>query len=89
MNSILMRAGFPPVIIRFQDRYKYYEYLDMANHGDVRPFIRFVARCTERTIDEYLSVTTIYPVGHEKHPELTDAHDINSENTFNVDKNSQ
>lgn len=89
MNSILMRAGFPPVIIRFQDRYKYYEYLDMANHGDVRPFIRFVARCTERTIDEYLSVTTIYPVGHEKHPELTDAHDINSEDTFNVDKNSQ
>jgi len=77
MNSILMRAGFPPVIIRFQDRHDYYEYLNQANHGDVRPFIRFVARCTEQTIDEYLSVTTIYPVhvGHSKHPELTDAHE--------------
>ena len=79
MNSILMRAGFPPVIIRYQDRHDYYEFLNIANHGDVRPFIRFVARCTERTIDEYLSVTTIYPVGHSKHPELTDAHDLNHE----------
>lgn len=75
MNSVLMRAGFPPVIIRFQDRYEYYEHLNHANHGDVRPFIRFVARCTQRTIEEYLSATTIYPVGHLKHPELTDSHE--------------
>ncbi|XP_044174647.1 protein adenylyltransferase Fic-like [Acropora millepora] len=75
MNSVLMRAGFPPVIIRFQDRYEYYEHLNHANHGDVRPFIRFVARCTHRTIEEYLSATTIYPVGHLKHPELTDSHE--------------
>ena len=76
MNSILMRAGFPPVIIRFQDRYDYYDYLEQANLGDVRPFIRFVATCTERTIDEYLSATTIYPVEQMKPPELTDAHVI-------------
>lgn len=82
MNSVLMRAGFPPVIIRFQDRHEYYEHLDHANHGDVRPFVRFVARCTERTIDEYLSVTTIYPVGHIKHPELTDAHDSHEESMY-------
>lgn len=75
MNSVLMRAGFPPVIIRFQDRYEYYEHLNHANHGDVRPFIRFVARCTQRTIEEYLSAITIYPVGHLKHPELTDSHE--------------
>ncbi|EDO32183.1 predicted protein [Nematostella vectensis] len=75
MNAILMRAGFPPVIIRFQDRHDYYEYLNQANHGDIRPFIRFVARCTERTIDAYLASTTIYPLGHERTRELTDAHD--------------
>ncbi|KAL9978573.1 hypothetical protein ACROYT_G016106 [Oculina patagonica] len=79
MNSILMRAGFPPVIIRYQDRHDYYEYLNLANHGDVRPFIRFVARCTDRTIDEYLSATTIYPVGHSKPRELTDEHEINDD----------
>lgn len=62
MNLILMRAGFPPVTIKVDDRHEYYACLQDANHGDVRPFIRFIARCTERTIDEYLSVTTISPI---------------------------
>ena len=75
MNAILMQAGFPPVIIRVQQRHDYYEYLDQANKGDIRPFIRFVAACTEATIDAYLHVTTIMsPIGHEKHPEITDQH---------------
>ena len=74
MNTILMRAGFPPVIIRFQDRHHYYEHLNQANHGDVRPFIRFVAACTERTIDAYLASTTIIPLGHKSPGRLTDAH---------------
>lgn len=89
MNSILMRAGFPPVIIRYQDRHDYYEFLNVANHGDVRPFIRFVARCTDRTIDEYLSATTIFPVGHSRPPELTDGHDdLNDDDAymFSADK---
>lgn len=76
MNTILMRAGFPPVIIRFQDRHRYYEHLNQANHGDIRPFIRFVAACTERTIDAYLASTTIIPLGHKTPRELTDAHVI-------------
>lgn len=77
MNTILMRAGFPPVIIRFQDRHKYYEHLNQANHGDIRPFIRFVAACTERTIDAYIASTTIIPLdGHKTPRELTDAHVI-------------
>ena len=76
MNSILMRAGFPPVIIRVQQRHDYYEFLDQANKGDIRPFIRFVAACTEATIDAYLQATMIYPIGHEKHPEITDEHEM-------------
>lgn len=62
MNLILMRAGFPPVIIRKQDRLSYYKYLEMANEGDVRPFIRFIAACTEKTLDVYLYATKEYPV---------------------------
>uniref|UniRef100_A0A0R3TJM8 Fido domain-containing protein n=1 Tax=Rodentolepis nana TaxID=102285 RepID=A0A0R3TJM8_RODNA len=42
MNLILMRAGYPPAIVRKEDRSKYYEYLKSANEGDVRPFIRFI-----------------------------------------------
>lgn len=62
MNLILMRAGFPPVIIRKQDRLSYYKYLEMANEGDVRPFIRFIADCTEKTLDVYLFATQEHPI---------------------------
>lgn len=62
MNLILMKAGFPPVTIKVSERHDYYACLQDANGGDVRPFIRFVAKCAERTLDEYLSATTIYPV---------------------------
>eukprot|EP00794_Sanderia_malayensis_P016899 gene16899-18605_t len=61
MNLFLMQAGYPPVIIHKEQRFEYYDYLQQANLGDIRPFIRFVARCTERSLDEYLSSVTIYP----------------------------
>ncbi|KAH8872148.1 Protein adenylyltransferase FICD [Schistosoma japonicum] len=54
MNLILMRSGFPPAIIKIEDRVTYYELLKTANDGDVRPFIRFIAKCAERTLDGYL-----------------------------------
>lgn len=67
MNTILMQAGFPPVIIVKQERYKYYQLLDLANRGDVRPFVRFIAQCTERTLNLFLWATTEY---HSKPDEL-------------------
>ncbi|KAH9366191.1 hypothetical protein HPB48_004111 [Haemaphysalis longicornis] len=57
MNLLLMRVGYPPVIVRKQDRSLYYEYLQLGNEGDVRPFVRFIAECTERTLDVYLYAT--------------------------------
>ena len=54
MNLILMQHGFPPVIIRKQDRLQYYQFLVTANAGDVRPFVRFIAKSTERTLNAYL-----------------------------------
>lgn len=60
MNAILMQAGFPPVIILKQDRHRYYEYLDLANEGDIRPFVRFIADCTEKTLDLFLWATGEY-----------------------------
>jgi len=60
MNLILMRAGFPPVIIRRADREVYYRHLQTANEGDVRPFIRFIALCTEKTLEAYLWASQEY-----------------------------
>ncbi|CRK90564.1 CLUMA_CG004267, isoform A [Clunio marinus] len=61
MNTILMRFGFPPVVIQKQQRLQYYNYLQMANEGDIRPFIRFVAEATEKTLDLYLWATSELP----------------------------
>ncbi len=79
MNLILMRSGFPPVIIKKSDRLIYYSHLDQANDGDVRPLIRFIAKCTERTLTEYI---------HQSQPStgqelsLTDDDDDDGRNLF-------
>ncbi|XP_076471084.1 protein adenylyltransferase FICD-like isoform X2 [Babylonia areolata] len=57
MNLILMKAGYPPVSVLVEDRMRYYKTLEMANSGDIRPFIRLIAESTERTLDEYLTAT--------------------------------
>lgn len=55
MNLILMSVGFPPVIIRKQDKSYYFDTLQMATEGDERPLVRFLAHCTECILDVYLS----------------------------------
>ncbi|KAB0394480.1 hypothetical protein E2I00_014501 [Balaenoptera physalus] len=62
MNLILMQAGYPPITVRKEQRSEYYHVLEVANEGDVRPFIRFIAKCTETTLDTLLFATTEYPV---------------------------
>ncbi|XP_044742126.1 protein adenylyltransferase Fic [Chrysoperla carnea] len=88
MNMILMQAGFPPVIIPKQHRHKYYETLELANEGDIRPFIRFIAQCTEHTLDMYLWTTYEYK---DQVPALDDTdHDhelINIVNNHNIKNN--
>lgn len=63
MNLILMKARYPPITIRKEQRAEYYAALDTANEGDVRPFIRFIAKCTEMTLDTLLIATTEHAVG--------------------------
>lgn len=40
---------------------QYYKFLEIANEGDIRPFIRFIAECTEKTLDLYLWATSELP----------------------------
>lgn len=63
MNVALMQARYPPITIRKEQRAEYYAALDTANEGDVRPFIRFIARCTEMTLDTLLISTAEHAVG--------------------------
>ncbi|XP_015240540.1 protein adenylyltransferase FICD [Cyprinodon tularosa] len=63
MNLVLMQARYPPITIRKEQRAEYYSTLNTANEGDVRPFIRFIAKCTEMTLDTLLISTTEHAVG--------------------------
>ena len=57
MNLILLRGGYPPIMILKEQRDKYYDALNVANVGDVRPFVRFIAHCTLQILDMYIQGT--------------------------------
>ncbi len=44
LNLILMRSGFPPIVIKMEERREYLEALEKADHGEREPFYLFVAR---------------------------------------------
>lgn len=73
MNLILMQAGYPPITILKEEKHRYFRYLEQGNDGDIRPFIRFIAKCTERTLDEYLWASS--DSANTTFPELSDYRD--------------
>ncbi|KAI1718464.1 fic/DOC family domain-containing protein [Ditylenchus destructor] len=58
MNYVLMRCNFPPVIIPESKKHYYYDVLDLAHRGDIRPFVRFVTNCLSDSIKELLQAVT-------------------------------
>lgn len=57
LNFELMKASYPPVIIKKERRAEYYDSLDNAHiSGDYRDFISLVASCVEESLDLWLSV---------------------------------
>ena len=57
MNMELMRSGYVPVIIKKDNRLKYYEALDKAHTtGDYTDFVKLVTKAENEMLDRYLSV---------------------------------
>ncbi len=54
MNLVLMKHGFPIVVIKKTDRKQYYARLRLADKGNLAPFVEFVARAVERSLGIYL-----------------------------------
>jgi len=54
-NLILMSDGYPPAIILQQDRKKYYDALNRANHGNYDKLMLMILQAVERSLDIYLS----------------------------------
>lgn len=51
MNFILMKNGFPPVIIKTEDKQNYFAVLQLADSGQIEPFIEYVAQNLCRSLD--------------------------------------
>jgi Fic family protein len=72
MNIILMQAGFPLVVVMKNDRKRYYASLSVADKGDYKSFVNFIARAVERTLDIYLKVLTPQTKSKEKYISLSE-----------------
>jgi len=72
MNILLMQSGFPLVIVLKNDRKKYYQTLSLADKRDYAPFVNFIARAVERTLDIYLKILMPSKKGKEKFVSLAD-----------------
>lgn len=57
MNLELMKSGYPPIVIRAENRLEYYSALDKAHTtSDYNDFNKLVAEEVERSIDIYLKL---------------------------------
>lgn len=58
MNLELMKNGYPPVVIRAENRLEYYNSLDKAHTtSDYSDFTKLVAEEVEKSLDIYLEFT--------------------------------
>ena len=56
LNLELMKSGYPPIIIRVENRLAYYNALDKAHTTeDYEDFVKLVAKEVEASLDLYLS----------------------------------
>jgi len=55
MNLLLIKQGYPFTVVRNYDRRRYYDTLRNADGGDLAPFVNFIGRCVEESLDLYLS----------------------------------
>lgn len=66
MNVLLMKAGYPLVVILKNDRKKYYRVLSEADKGRFGPLVQFVAQAIERSLNIYLKTLTPASKAREK-----------------------
>jgi len=55
-NLLLMSKGYPPVVLRIDQRRKYYQCLKTADRGKMQPFVDFLAKAVDESLIIYLSI---------------------------------
>lgn len=54
MNLILMQNGYPPVVVKMDDRTNYYSLLSRADVGDSWPFVEYITELLQGSLQLYL-----------------------------------
>ena len=54
-NLLLINNGYTLTTIKRVDRKRYYDTLQKADNGNLKPFVNFIARCVEQSLDIYLN----------------------------------
>ncbi len=52
LNLILIRAGYPPIVIKIEERRAYLESLEKADKGEREPFYLFIAEHVKQSLKE-------------------------------------
>jgi Fic family protein len=55
MNLLLCREGYPPAVVRREDRLTYYAALDDAHAGQLEAFVALMAAAVEASLDVFLA----------------------------------
>lgn len=55
-NLYFITRGYPPIVLRFGDRGKYYRYLKEAADGKLAGFANFIAKAVDESLTVYLSI---------------------------------
>jgi Fic family protein len=56
-NLYLMARDYPPVVLKKEDRGKYYKSLRAADAGNLVPFANFIAKAVDENLTLYLSIS--------------------------------
>lgn len=52
-NVLLMRQGYPAIVLRVEERARYYSALDVSHSGDLTPMVELTLDCVEQSLTEY------------------------------------
>ncbi len=55
-NLYLIARGYPPIVLKIEDRGKYYRFLKAADAGDPGLFVNFIAKAVNDNLTMYLSI---------------------------------
>lgn len=55
-NLYLIACGYPPIVLKTEDRAKYYRLLRAADAGNLAPFANFIAKAVDESLTMYLSI---------------------------------